>query len=380
MAILHRRLLLIAFMVACATVSSGKGAARASERASSKIRISAAGDGLIQGSEGRRFKPWGVNYGNHGRLIEDFWETEWGTLEGDFREIKAQGYNVVRVHLQLGKFMTAPDKMDRKSLDRLGKLLKLAEETGLYLDLTGLGCYRKSDVPQWFDPLTEEERWTVQARFWRSVAERCAGHPSVFCYDLINEPLSPAGERKAGEWYSGSTLGGLDFLQYIALDQRGRERPEIARQWIRRMREAIRKGDRKTLITVGMLPSTKKWGHFSGFVPGKVAPELDFVSVHLYPESGKVDEALETLKGFAVGKPVVIEETFPLSCPPADLEQFLLQSRSHATGWMGHYDGYTAAEYHERRKAGTLTPAEAVWLSWLELALKLKSSMLGTEA
>ncbi|MGV3721342.1 MAG: cellulase family glycosylhydrolase [Actinomycetota bacterium] len=318
-----------------------------------------------------------MNYGNNGRLIEDFWDAEWETVAGDFREMKALGYNVVRVHLQLGKFMTAPDRMNRRSLDQLGRLLKLAEETGLYLDLTGLACYRKSDTPSWYDPLTEEERRAVQARFWRGIADRCAGHPAVFCYDLINEPLSPSGARKLGEWYSGSLLGGLDFLQYIALDQRGRERPEIARQWIRRMREAIRKEDRNTLITVGLLPSTKKWGHFSGFTPEKVAPELDFVSVHIYPETGKVDEALDTLKGFAVGKPVVIEETFPLSCPPADLEQFLLRSRAHAVGWLGHYDGRTLAEYDERRKAKTLTIPEAVWLSWLELSRKLKPLMVG---
>ena len=31
------------------------------------------------------------------------------------------------------------------------------------------------------------------------------------------------------------------------------------------------------------------------FVPEKIAGDLDFVAMHLYPESGKVDEALETL-------------------------------------------------------------------------------------
>lgn len=342
-----------------------------------RVQVSKNGQGFALTPSGRELKPWGVNYGNNGRLIEDFWDAEWETVAGDFREMKALGYNVVRVHLQLGKFMAAPDRMNQKSLDQLGRLLKLAEETGLYLDLTGLACYRKSDTPSWYDPLSEEERWAVQARFWRGIADRCAGRPAVFCYDLINEPLSPSGARKPGEWYSGNLLGGLDFLQYIALDQRERERPEIARQWIRRLREAIRKEDRKTLITVGLLPSTKQWGHFSGFTPEKVAPELDFVSVHIYPETGKVDEALDTLKGFAVGKPVVIEETFPLSCPPADLEQFLLKSRTHAVGWMGHYDGRTVAEYDARRKANTLTLPEAVWLSWLELSQRIQGVMVG---
>ena len=61
--------------------------------------------------------------------------------------MKQLGANVVRIHLQLGKFMDGPDKPNEKALDRLGKLVALAERTRLYLDLTGLGCYHKKDVP-----------------------------------------------------------------------------------------------------------------------------------------------------------------------------------------------------------------------------------------
>lgn len=358
-------------------VSPGRAARSAKRPALERVRVSTDGRGFVLHPSGRRFTPWGVNYGNEGRLIEDFWDTEWATVEGDFREIRDLGYNVVRVHLQLGKFMIAPDRMNRTSLDRLRRLLLLAEETGLYLDLTGLACYRKADVPAWYDTLSEGERWEVQARFWRAIADRCAGRPVVFCYDLMNEPLSPGGKRKPGEWYSGTTLGGYDFLQFIALDQGERERSEIARQWIQRLREAIRREDRKTLITVGLLPWDAKWGHLSGFVPEKMAPELDFVSVHIYPETGKVPEALDGLKRFVVGKPVVIEETFPLNCPPEDLEQFLLQSRAHAAGWLGHYDGRTIADYEQRRRKGKLTLADSVWLSWLELSIRVGARMTG---
>ena len=41
-----------------------------------------------------------------GRLIEDYWEAEWPKVETDFRAMRRMGANVVRVHLQLGKFMT----------------------------------------------------------------------------------------------------------------------------------------------------------------------------------------------------------------------------------------------------------------------------------
>jgi hypothetical protein len=197
----------------------------------------------------------------------------------------------------------------------------------------------------------------------------------VFCYDLMNEPLVPGGARKPGEWYSGKLLGGLDFLQWITLDQGGRERTEIARQWIARLKKAIRAEDPHALITVGLLPSIPKWGYFSGFDPKVIAPELDFVSVHIYPEQGKVDEAVETLRGFRTAKPLVIEETFPLSCSAEELEQFLLKSRPVASGWVGHYDGSTPADYGQRKAAGTLTAPETVWLSWLDLSQRLKPAM-----
>ncbi len=56
-----------------------------------------------------------------------------------------------------------------------------------------------------------------------------------------------------------------------------------------------------------------------------------------YPGKGKLQEALLTLAGFAVGKPVLIEETFPLKCSPHEFEQFIDQSSKHAAGWLGFY-------------------------------------------
>jgi hypothetical protein len=97
-------------------------------------------------------------------------------------------------------------------------------------------------------------------------------------------------------------------------------------------------------------------------VPQKVADDLDFVSVHLYPKKGKVDEALKTLAGFAVGKPVLIEETFPLACSPQELEQFIEASKKHAAGWIGFYWGKPPEELRRSK-----TISDALMLGWLEL-------------
>lgn len=342
-----------------------------------RIRVDAARRQFVLRESKRPFHPWGHNYpAGDGPLLDDMWTHDWPRIAADFREMKELGANVVRIHLQFGRFMEAPDRPNRKALDRLADLVRLAERTGLYLDITGLGCYRKADVPAWYDALDETSRWEAQARFWEAVANKCAGRPAVFCYDLLNEPLAPAGSRKRGQWYSGVTLGGYDFLQYVALEQGTRSREEIARAWIRRMTRAIRKHDRKTLITIGLLPPTRQLGHFSGFHPAQVGPEIDFVSVHLYPETGKVEEALAMLRDFQVGKPLVIEETFPLSCPVSDLEQFLLRSREAATGWLGHYEGESLETLTRLRRAQKLTPVQALWLGWLELFQRLDPTLI----
>jgi len=327
------------------------------------VRVSTDKTGLVTTS-GKKFVPWGFNYDHdaNGRLIEDYWTDEWDLVKTHFGQMKALGANVVRVHLQFGKFMRAADRPDAKALDRLGDLLKLAESTGLYLDLTGLGCYHKADVPAWYDALDERERWAAQAAFWEAVAGRCKDSPAVFCYDLMNEPVVPGGKRKPGDWL-GPPLGDKHFVQLIALDQAGRKRPDVARAWVRELVAAVRKQDKSHLVTVGLVDwSLDRPGLTSGFVPTAVADDLDFLCVHLYPQAGKVDDAITTLKGFAVGKPVVIEETFPLRCPQPDFERFMAESEQVAAGWIGFYWGKTPEEC---RRSGMI--ADALTLGWLEL-------------
>jgi hypothetical protein len=319
------------------------------------------------------FTPWGFNYATNKRLLEDFWDADWPTLAADFAEMKQLGANVVRLHLQFARFMDAPDRPNPHALAQLAKLLDLAEKTGLYLDLTGLACYRTADVPPWYDALDEKHRWAAQANFWSAVAQACAKSHAVFCYDLMNEPVVPGDKRPPGKWYSGKPLGGFDFVQFITLDPAGRKREDVAALWIRTLTAAIRKHDPDHPITVGLLPWVKGWGHLSGFIPETVAPELDFLAVHLYPETGQVPEALANLKRFAVkDKPVIIEETFPLSCPPADLRQFLLASRGTAHGWLGHYEGDTIPDLESRQRVGKLDLPASLMLEWLRLFRDLR--------
>jgi len=327
------------------------------------IEVSDDGSSFVKAESGGRFAPWGFNYDHDrgGQLLEDYWRDKWSEIEQDFKEMRDLGANVVRVHLQLGKFMEGRDQPNERSLEQLERLLRLAQETGLYLDITGLGCYHKQDVPAWYDKLEEQDRWQVQARFWEAVATRCKHSSAVFCYDLMNEPVAYNGKRR-DDWL-GPGFAGKHFVQFISLEGRGREKTEIARQWIDTLVAAIRKHDKRHLITVGLVPwSLEKPGLQSGFVPGKATGKLDFIAVHLYPEKDRAEEALETLKAFDVGKPLVIEETFPLKCGVDQLAEFIDESQEHADGWITFYWGTTREEYREKETIGA-----AITAKWLEV-------------
>jgi len=115
------------------------------------IRTSADKTHFVCDGTDCRFVPWGFNYDRDeaGRLLEDYWADDWAKVADDFQEMKSLGANVVRIHLQLCRFMKSPGQPDEINLARLGKLVRLAEETGVYLDVTGLGCYHKEDIPPW---------------------------------------------------------------------------------------------------------------------------------------------------------------------------------------------------------------------------------------
>jgi hypothetical protein len=124
---------------------------------------------------------------------------------------------------------------------------------------------------------------------------------------------------------------------------------------------AIRAKDSRHLITVGLI-ATPDRGQFCGFVPDKIAGDLDYVSIHLYPEKGKIKEAVDRVAGFAIGKPVVIEEMFPLHCSARELEEFIERSRPLAAGWIGFYWGQPPEELRRSQATGDL-----MTLGWLEL-------------
>jgi hypothetical protein len=308
-------------------------------------RVKVAGSEFVLAESGERFLAWGFNYDHDAkmRLIEEYWYDEWPTVERHFGEMAALGANVVRMHPQFTHFMESPTRANGRALDQWRRLLELAERTGLYIDATGLGCYRRAEAPAWFNALAESDRWDAQAAFWGALAECSAGSKALFFYDLLNEPHIPGEPAAPGHWLCGD-LAGFAYGHMLTLDRAGREPHEVAREWVGRMRAAIRAKDPEGLITVGLdhHPAVT----LAGFAPEHMADLLDFFCLHCYPDTKQGPEhpfslkrELEEVQRFSQVHPVIIEEIYPLGCSVEALRGFLKDAAPSIRGGIGFYWG-----------------------------------------
>ncbi len=149
----------------------------------------------------------------------------------------------------------------------------------------------------------------------------------------MNESIL-AGTKSDTEWLTGE-LAGKHFVQRITLDLAGRSREEVAAAWVAKLCSAIREIDDRHLITVGVIP----WAHtFKNAKPlfdsANVGGPLDFVSVHFYPEQGDTEGSLAALKVYELGKPLVVEEIFPLKSSIEETATFIAYSESIVDGWI----------------------------------------------
>jgi len=330
------------------------------------VVVNKDGDGFVLSSTGARFVPWGFNYfrDERVRLLEDYWGEEgpdgWAKVERDFREMKRLGANVVRIDLQFGKFMNAPGTPNASSLARFDKLIGLAEQAGVYLDVTGLGTFRAADVPPWYNALPEMERWNAQAEFWKAIARVGANRPAVLAYNVMNEPLVSTEKRTAGEWTHPLELEGQRYLEYINLDPAGRTAPDIMSAWLRQMTRAIRTYDQRHLITVGLFWFAGADPENLPVKPAQIASQVDFVAVHAYPGARRVDAALRYVARYRKGKPVVIEETYPLNCSPEEYADFLRRSRDTASGWLAQFWSLTPEDLAGKTDLGSVLMGESL--------------------
>ncbi len=85
------------------------------------VRIAPDKKGFILHPSGDRYVPWGHNYASvdiMNRLAKDP-----ECVEREFTEMKAAGTTVARIHPEMPRILTGPDKANPKALNQLKKIL-----------------------------------------------------------------------------------------------------------------------------------------------------------------------------------------------------------------------------------------------------------------
>jgi hypothetical protein len=294
-------------------------------------RISVRGDRLYSGD--RPWRAWGMNWGvgDHEPVIAYFdhpTAANLAVLRGELRSARTMGANSMRIYLQLGQVMATPSEPRHSILSALQRLLALAQSDGIYLDITGDLVWQPSRAPAWYEQMPVQQRWQVQARFWRAVAHASSTSPAVLCYELTSEPI--VAQTRA--YYYGR-IGNWWFQQSIAAAP-PRDADQLARSWTRLLASAVRSEDDRP-VTIGLLPD--RTGPFS---PANIGDLLDMLTVHEYPTTGQAAAAISVIRSFAGGrKPVLLGETSMLTDDALTQRRFLTAAARSLAGAFEFFDG-----------------------------------------
>lgn len=223
----------------------------------------------------------GVNYWPRRKAM--YW---WGNFDEqevreEFAVIRDLGMHLVRIFLLWDDWQPAPDLVDQKALDDLGKVLDIADGLGLKLDITFFTGHMSGPnwAPGWMllpgQPMSPEVRqlvsggrvvntgyrnpytdpMTISAAelLLREVVGRYKEHPGVAFWNLGNEPDLFA-------WPPDAATG---------------------REWVRRMTALIRSIDPVHPVTCGLhMDSVVR---DNGLRIHDVFGEVDFAVMHSYP-------------------------------------------------------------------------------------------------
>jgi hypothetical protein len=311
---------------------------------------------------GTAFTPFGTNYydpesyGTH-----EVWDNPAFTAPnpiGNFDSIRTRnhfaqlqgiGVNVIRIFLSSMKFEPTRYTLDEASFQKVDKIISLAKEYDLRIIFDLVEVWEGAPQTGWlsWDYYSDEVSLDGLEYLVKAFGDRYKDEPAIFAWDLTNEPyvkwtdgpmdalwidwihLKYANEDSLSDAWPDYPLSGENWDNpYIPSettnnpnDQRLFDfqlfRDDVAYNWTKRLVEAIREVDSKHMITVGLIQwsipfkqNIEQPGGYAGFNPQKIAPLLDYVSVHGYDwwdeHAGTYIQGL--LRYCYANKPVLLEE------------------------------------------------------------------------
>ncbi|MCX2183439.1 cellulase family glycosylhydrolase [Streptomyces sp. SKN60] len=286
--------------------------------------------------------------------------------EKHFRDMRAKGFNFARLLVFWDDLEPRPGQYSQDYLRRIERILDWAEKYDVkvlidaHQDVFG-PAFGHRGIPEWatrtdglpfernpddwfseyFQPAVQRafthlyedaDLRRAQARMWRVLAERFAGHPAVIGYDPINEPM---GELREGE--------------DLPTAARRIEREQLTPMY-NRLADAIRSADRDAWVFVEPTPIVGE-GVPTGL--GRIDDPKVVYAPHFYntgmeagadydPAAGWIESYEQAVtqypKEYKV--PVVVGEWGPLNNSLPNMNRFYREAMvslgRYSSGWAGY--------------------------------------------
>jgi hypothetical protein len=346
------------------------------------IRVDDAGTGFVDTATGKPWTPYGCNYFDP--IGADWPFMNWKNFhaqrfDAHFGQMADAGLNCFRIFLDTGKLNPEPGVYSDHGFDMVEQVVRMAERRGLRIIFSG---------PNWIEGMPQHRRGDVYAsdeqldmlcELWVKIMDRWGHDPTVFAWDLYNEPHigwyedpKRASPERIVKWRQRVAEEGLDLEVTDAVVPAGgasagvdrnvyrsyvRFIEELGENWTARQCQAIRSAGAKNLITVGLVQwSTPILGSttYAGICPRRVAKHVDYMSQHFYPivQSLKagIDPEIPQQQGYlevvtraarAEGKPLVMEE-FGWKGGRQLPGEIRAYPEEHQTMWCEHFMRATA--------------------------------------
>ena len=344
------------------------------------IRVAPDGWHFETAKSHKTFIPFGVNYYDPGTYhtvpygaFEVIGKFDSARTDRHFGQLKTLGANIVRIFLSTVSFEPQLFRLNDTSFQTLDVLISLARKHNMYLILDLVETWEGEPAWQSWEYFAEEQTLQGFEFLLSAFGERYKNEPAVFAWDLINEPATRGPDSGImgdlfGIWIrfkyrttdslmaawndyplAGELWNQIQTPSYESFnnqESRGSTRfydfqlfrEDIAYNWTRRLTDALRSADTTHMITVGLdqhsvpfKPDGTFYKPYTSFNPHKIAPLLDYISVHGYDWWGEyADEFMEGLLRYSyAGKPVVLEE-FDLN----DLNLSIDHIKRSCSGWL----------------------------------------------
>jgi hypothetical protein len=166
--------------------------------------------------------PWGfyTNYPDYADpnitnfMLTDAMSTAAGrqNVEQQLRGMAARNATLWRIFPQFQDVLSGPSTVNASGIAVLTEALDMAHKLGIRVTVTGLSDFVPARNPGWLNKLgqakdSEAQISAASAVWWGALASAWKGHPAVWSFDLMNEPVWQTGPRTptpgSNKWATG---------------------------------------------------------------------------------------------------------------------------------------------------------------------------------